>query len=110
MIGKTWGGPAFVAQEWVGQIPADQQPNMMLVHARPALTVVGQDAYLPLFSSRELANHFAKGSTGADHLHLAELTPNEVGSLPWMSPGTKIAPSSHTWPAGHRGSRSHRTL
>jgi hypothetical protein len=79
LIAETWGGPAFLAQDWVGSIPPDQQPNMMLVHARPALTVIGQNAYLPLFSSRELASNFAKDSTGAEHLHLAELTPNEVG-------------------------------
>jgi hypothetical protein len=92
LISKIWGGPAFLAQEWVGRIPADQQPNLMLVHARPALTVVGQDAYLPLFSSRELANHFAKDSTGAGHLHLAELAPNEMGLFAMDVSGYKDDP------------------
>jgi hypothetical protein len=91
LIGKVWGGAAFLAQEWVGQIPAGEY-NMLLLHARPALTVIGQNAFLPLFSTRDLANIFIKDSTGAEHLHLAELTPNEVGHFALDVSGYKDAP------------------
>ncbi len=78
LISEVWGGPEYVAQQWIGKIPAGEY-NMLLLHARPALTVIGQNAYIPLFSTRDLAHLFIKDSTGAEHLHLAELTPDEVG-------------------------------
>jgi hypothetical protein len=91
LIGKVWGGATFLAQQWVGKIPAGEY-NMLLLHVRPALTVIGQNAFLPLFSTRDLANLFIKDSRGAEHLHLAELTPNEVGLFALDVSGYKDMP------------------
>lgn len=91
LIGKVWGGAAYLAQEWIGKIPAGEY-NMILLHARPALHVIGQNVLLPLFSTRDLAHNFIKDTTGADKLHLAELTPNEVGLFGLDVSGYKDAP------------------
>jgi hypothetical protein len=91
LIEKVWGGTAFLGQQWVGKIPPGEY-NMIVLHARPALHVVGHDVLLPLFSTRELANHFIQDSTGAENLHLVELTPNDVGLFALDVSGYKDVP------------------
>jgi hypothetical protein len=54
--------------------------------------VIGQNVLLPIFSTPDLANNFIKDSTGAENLHLAELTPNEVGLFALDVSGYKDVP------------------
>ena len=91
LIEKVWGGAAFLAQEWVGKIQPSEY-NMIVLHARPGLHVIGQNVLLPLFSTRELAQHFIKDSTEAEHLPLVELVPDDVGAFSLDVSGCKDVP------------------
>ena len=89
--GDTWGGPAFVARGVrVGQIPTNQQPNMMLVHASSAKIGDSGRTRIPTYLCSRRANRRANSTEacGCGPPPPCGTYPQpRSGSLPWMSPG-----------------------
>jgi hypothetical protein len=71
----VWGGPDFLNRNWMGTVPKEQAPNLLIAYPQPALAVVGTNGFLALFTDRQRAEAYRQFLIGADRLHLAELRP-----------------------------------
>jgi hypothetical protein len=84
-----WGGPEFLAREWMGRVPKDEHPNLLVAWLQPVFFVTGTNALLPVFRTRECAEAFRRFVDPREDVHPA-------AAHSWLPELPEVQPESGT--------------